>query len=150
MRDLAPSLATMVPLTVRRSQTVRQALLQRNWCRNIIGGMTVAAMSEFIHLWHALEGVQLSDASDCLRWRWTSDGAFSVRSAYEALHLPSQTLPWATLLWDTWAPLKTKLFLWLAFRRRHWTADRRRRHGWTRMIAAYSATRCQRPSTTSS
>ena len=33
------------------------------------------------------------------------------------------------LIWKTWAPLKVKIFLWLAFRRRHWTGDRRRRHG---------------------
>ncbi|KAF8701133.1 hypothetical protein HU200_033795 [Digitaria exilis] len=31
--------------------------------------------------------------------------------------------------WPTWTPLKVKLFLWLAFLRRHWTADRRLRHG---------------------
>ena len=102
---------------------------QRSWCRAIVGGLSVAAMAKFIHLWHTVRDIQLSDASDSLRWRWTSDGAFSVHSAYDALHLPSQAMPWATLLWDTWAPLKTKLFLWLAFRRRHWTVDRRRRHG---------------------
>lgn len=33
------------------------------------------------------------------------------------------------LIWKTWAPLKIKVFLWLAFRKRHWTGDRRRRHG---------------------
>jgi hypothetical protein len=32
-------------------------------------------------------------------------------------------------IWDTWAPLKIKLFLWLAIRKRHWMADRRQRHG---------------------
>ena len=29
----------------------------------------------------------------------------------------------------TWAPLRVKILLWLAIRGRHWTADRRRRHG---------------------
>jgi len=33
------------------------------------------------------------------------------------------------LIWKTWAPLQVKIFLWLAFRRRHWTGDRRARHG---------------------
>ena len=33
------------------------------------------------------------------------------------------------LIWKTWAPLRIKIFLWLAFRRRHWTGDRRLRHG---------------------
>lgn len=31
--------------------------------------------------------------------------------------------------WRSWAPLKVKIFLWLAFKRCHWTRDRRRRHG---------------------
>ena len=33
------------------------------------------------------------------------------------------------MIWKTWAPLRVKIFLWLAFRRRHWTADCRARHG---------------------
>jgi hypothetical protein len=33
------------------------------------------------------------------------------------------------LIWKIWAPLKVKIFLWLALKRRHWTADRRHRHG---------------------
>jgi hypothetical protein len=32
------------------------------------------------------------------------------------------------VIWKTWAPLEIKIFLWLAFRRRHWTGDRRLRH----------------------
>jgi hypothetical protein len=32
-------------------------------------------------------------------------------------------------LWQSWAPLPVKLFLWLACRGRVWTADRRRRRG---------------------
>lgn len=38
-------------------------------------------------------------------------------------------MPGADLIWETWAPLRLKLFLWLAMRRRHWTANRRARHG---------------------
>ena len=33
------------------------------------------------------------------------------------------------LIWKTWAPLHVKIFLWLAMKRRHWTGDRRARHG---------------------
>jgi hypothetical protein len=32
-------------------------------------------------------------------------------------------------MWKSWAPLRVKLFLWLACRRKIWTADRRRRRG---------------------
>lgn len=33
------------------------------------------------------------------------------------------------MIWKAWAPLKVKIFLWLSFHRRHWTNDRRKRHG---------------------
>lgn len=35
----------------------------------------------------------------------------------------------AKLLWKSWAPPKTKLFMYLAINRRTWTAERRHRHG---------------------
>lgn len=41
------------------------------------------------------------------------------------------------MLWKTWAPLRIKIFMWLAFRRRLWTADRRRRHGLQTRDACY-------------
>jgi hypothetical protein len=52
-----------------------------------------------------------------------------VQLAYQALHLGSHLVPGCVRIWETWAPLRVKLFLWLAVRRRHWTTDRRRRHG---------------------
>jgi len=45
------------------------------------------------------------------------------------LHAGSTPFLGHKLVWKTWAPLKIKIFLWLALRRRHWTGDRRRRHG---------------------
>jgi hypothetical protein len=62
-------------------------------------------------------------------WKWTSDGKFTVRSAYNALHIGSHPFQGCQLIWDTWAPLKVKIFMWLALRGRQWTADRRCRHG---------------------
>jgi hypothetical protein len=45
------------------------------------------------------------------------------------LHEGSTPFVGHSLVWKAWAPLKVKIFLWLALRRRHWTTDRRRRHG---------------------
>lgn len=45
------------------------------------------------------------------------------------LHAGSSPFLGHKLVWKTWAPLKIKIFLWLALRRRHWTGDRLRRHG---------------------
>jgi hypothetical protein len=50
-------------------------------------------------------------------------------SAYRMLHAGSTPFLVHKLIWKTWAPLRIKIFLWLAFKRRHRTGDRRRRHG---------------------
>ena len=39
------------------------------------------------------------------------------------------TLAGSSWIWKSWAPPRVKFFAWLAFRKRLWTADRRRRHG---------------------
>jgi hypothetical protein len=62
-----------------------------------------------------------------VRWRWSSSGQYSAQSAYLVLQQGQTALPGAKLIWDTWSPLRVKLFLWLACRGRIWTADRRRR-----------------------
>jgi hypothetical protein len=66
---------------------------------------------------------------DVIRWKWTPDGRYSARSAYLLLHQGITTFPGADILWGCWAPLRVKLFLWLACRRRVWTADQRLRRG---------------------
>jgi hypothetical protein len=45
------------------------------------------------------------------------------------LHAGSTPLLGHKLIWKTRAPLRIKIFLWLAFKCRHWTGDRRARHG---------------------
>jgi len=44
-------------------------------------------------------------------------------------HSGSIHLDGHALIWDTWAHLKVKIFRWLSFLKRHWTTDRRCRHG---------------------
>jgi hypothetical protein len=44
-------------------------------------------------------------------------------------HCLQGPIPGCDRLWGTWAPLRVMIFLWLALRRRRWTADRRRWHG---------------------
>ena len=45
------------------------------------------------------------------------------------MHSGSIKMSGHRLIWKTWAPLHVKIFLWLAMKRRHWTGDRRARHG---------------------
>jgi hypothetical protein len=96
--------------------------------QDITGGLTVEAIIEYLNLWDRLEGVQLhQDREDVVRWTGSPDGRYSARSAYQLLHRQLPRRPEARLIWKSWAPLRVKLFMWLACRGRIWTADRRRR-----------------------
>jgi hypothetical protein len=94
-----------------------------------MGSMSMAAIAEFLDLWEATADMNLHEQQDMIVWRWTSDGKYSAKSAYKMLHTGSIPFRGHSLIWKTWAPLKVKIFLWLSFRKRHWTNDRCARHG---------------------
>ena len=70
-----------------------EALPNGNWIRQITGGLSVPAIAEYLNVWRAVRDVHLSDDADRLVWKWTPDGAFTVKLAYRALHMPSYPLP---------------------------------------------------------
>ena len=127
--DIARCLCQFVPPRTRRRQTVRQGLLNRSWVQSISGGVSMQAIHEYLALWDTLQDIQLNDQPDQTVWRWANDGAYSAKSTYYMLHSASTPFLGHKLIWKTWAPLRIKIFLWLAFRRRHWTGDKRARHG---------------------
>jgi len=112
---MAPTLISFVSRRHIRMETVASALPNGNWIKQISGGLTVPAIVEYLNVWDQVRNVQLADPDDRLVWRWTADG---TRSAYKALHSASHPIPGCDRIWATWAPLRVKLFLWLAIRRR--------------------------------
>jgi hypothetical protein len=63
-----------------------------------------------------MDTVTLNDQPDKIVWQWTPDGSYSARSAYRMLHTGVVPFLGHSLIWQTWAPLRVKIFLWLAFR----------------------------------
>jgi hypothetical protein len=54
-------------------RTVKDALFNRRWVRDITGARTAAVLLEYAHLWATLENVQLRPLeSDRFVWRWTA------------------------------------------------------------------------------
>jgi len=129
VKDLAPSLLEFVSQRDIKTTTVAEGLAGRAWVRQISGGITTPAILDYLRLWDLVSQTQLSDSDYRLIWRWTADGKYTPKSAYQALLTASHPIPGCSRIWATWAPLRVKIFLWLAIRGRHWTADRRRRHG---------------------
>ncbi|TVU02441.1 hypothetical protein EJB05_52059, partial [Eragrostis curvula] len=112
------------------SRTVKDALNELCWVRDIFGGLTVAAIVDYLHLWDALHEFELQDdRPDKHIWTRTASGVYSTKSAYDAFLLGGIKFEPHKRLWKAWAPLKCKIFLWLAILNRCWTADRLERHG---------------------
>lgn len=126
---LAPHLCKLIRPKIRRRHTVAQALHQKQWIKDIVGFATVQALTEYVHLWHALTGVQLSPGvEDIVSWRWAPSG-YTARSAYRAFFQGAIKFAAHKLVWRAWAPLKVKFFMWLAVKDRLWMAERRHRRG---------------------
>lgn len=114
----------------RRNRTVREALDNRRWVRDITGAPNTAVLLDYIRVWDDLTDVVLSPGTaDRFIWRWTNDGVYSASSAYRAFFLGRVPLLGASLIWRAAVPPKVKFFFWLAIHGRLWTAERRKRHG---------------------
>ena len=112
-----------------KPQTVSQGLQNDCWITKITGGLSVPAIHECLQVWDLISEVTLWEGTpDRFIWKWSPNGEYTAKSAHKMLHAGSVSFPGSSLIWRTWAPMKVKIFLWLAFRRRHWTADRRIRH----------------------
>ncbi|WVZ82473.1 hypothetical protein U9M48_029730 [Paspalum notatum var. saurae] len=114
----------------RRGRTVREALQEDQWVRDIVGAPTAAVIDEFLCLRELLHDVQLrADVPDRFVWRWTADGSYSSSSAYQLFFAGRTPLAGAPKIWKASAPPKVKFFCWLVLHGRPWTAERRHRHG---------------------
>jgi hypothetical protein len=93
-------------------------------------GLSVDHIQQFYKLWEMLANVLLDNESeDSITWKFTNNGCYSAKSAYnmQFLGLTTSTMP--TFVWKSWAPQKCKTFTWLILQNRVWTADRLEKRG---------------------
>jgi hypothetical protein len=48
-------LTTLIGPPIKKTSTVQQALLNQTWVQDIRGGLSVATIIEYLHLWDHLE-----------------------------------------------------------------------------------------------
>jgi hypothetical protein len=124
LKSLAPNLYRH---SKRKNRTVQDALQHGRWINDIRHNLTITLLSEYIKIWEvlALECPQLTEGvEDSITWRWMANGEYNAKSAYLFQFEGITTSPLATLTWEVWAPVKCKIFSWLAIQNRVWTADR--------------------------
>jgi hypothetical protein len=84
---------------------------------------------QFLKLWFLVQEITLQDGLEDSSWKFSANGLFSTRYAYQAFFARQTALPAARQVWDSFAPLNHKFFGWLAIRDRCWTAVRLERRG---------------------
>lgn len=111
--------------------SVAQGLSGNRWIKDIRGGVSTAALSQYLNLWDELHQVHLSDGmADTLVWCHSSDGSFSTSSAYKLFFAANKIFPCAGAIWKSKAPARCKFFMWLVVHQRCLTADNLQRRGW--------------------
>jgi hypothetical protein len=82
------TLKSMVPSLFLKSKqkrlTVQMAVQEYRWINHILPILNSQEMMEYMALWEQVGMVQLEEGmEDTIRWRWTPDGEYTTRSAYQ-------------------------------------------------------------------
>ena len=126
---IAPLVFAMVQTRVVNKRMVQQALSDNSWLVDYQLGFSFMAQIQLMHLIQAIGTVPWdAEGADEFTWPCSSSGSYTARSTYDRLCVGYTRSPMATCIWRSLAPLKCKLFAWLAMQHRIWTSDRRARH----------------------
>ena len=126
-RDIAPSL---YKLAWRKHLKVKDQLLNQSWTRGLWRMSTVEEMAEFVALWDLVQNVQLTSEEDQIQWKWSADGMYSAKSAYEVQFKGSFCSFRPNHIWRAHAEGKHKFFTWLLVQEKLLTADKQQARNW--------------------
>lgn len=130
IQELAPALMPYVRRRGWKSLSVADGLRDNSWTKYIIGGLPVLASWQYLQLREIVTQQQLlPDTPDAHQWLPSSTGIFSTKSAYLCFFNGSVRFEPYKRLWKSWAPLKAKIFAWMALLNRCWTAERLTKRG---------------------
>jgi hypothetical protein len=109
-RDLAPNLYR---LAWRKNLPLCEELADDKWTRGLWRTTTTEEMAEFVTLWSKVQEVQLTDAEDEIRWRWSANGRYSAKSAYSFQFRGSYCSFNSKAIWKAKVEGKHRFFAWL-------------------------------------
>lgn len=103
-----------------------------NWNLDLRRRLSDVEIAEAGDLSHKLQNVTLNEDEDRRNWKWTADGAFTVRSCYLSLLPPSFFVDFPhKIVWNNNVPTKISFFTWLVHHNSLLTQDNLERKGRT-------------------
>jgi hypothetical protein len=128
LKDTVPFLFS---LCARKNLTVAQALDNQRWTKHLRHELMPEALIEVVSLWEKTQHVNLqNDLEDSVTWRWTESGSYTAASAYAIQFEGAARRNYKEIIWSTDAPLRCRIFAWLAVQGRCLTADALAQRGW--------------------
>ena len=109
----------MVATKRKNSRTVADALNENAWIGDIAEGMTEESCLQCIRLWEAIERVQRDEEEpDKFSRKGSKTGRYTARETYKTLCRGREAFAMFKPVWKSYAPLKCKIFGWLALKYR--------------------------------
>ena len=125
--DIFPDL---FKLAWRKNRSVKEELEHQSWTRGLWRMESVNEMANFITLWDLVQSVQLTEEPDTIRWKWTSHGDYSAKTAYNIQFAGSHSQFQGSTIWKAEAEGKHKFFAWLLVQSKLLTADNLSKRQW--------------------
>uniref|UniRef100_J3N9Y1 Reverse transcriptase zinc-binding domain-containing protein n=1 Tax=Oryza brachyantha TaxID=4533 RepID=J3N9Y1_ORYBR len=103
------------------------------WMRCMGQNFSPERVQDFLRIWERMSeaDTQLTTGNnDCIEWKVANSGEYTAKSAYVAQFAGRTRSHEADLIWNTWAPSKCKIMVWLLLKNKIWTADRLQVRGW--------------------
>jgi len=119
--DIFPDL---FKLAWRKNKSVKEEVHNQNWVRGLWRMQTVEEMANFVKLWDLVQEVQLNNEPDSITWKWTSDGNYTAKSAYNVQFLGSYSHFNGESIWKAESEGKHKFFAWLMVQCKLLTTDK--------------------------
>jgi hypothetical protein len=87
-------------------------------------------MASFVELWDSVQERQSTEEPEKIQWRWTADGNYTTKSAYNAQFLGSFSTFNGNSIWKAETEGKHKFFAWLLVQCKILTADKLTTRQW--------------------
>jgi hypothetical protein len=124
VQDIAPNLLATVGHNVSTNARFRKLWYNTDGLtfEDVKNNLPAREASEFMALLNLVGSIdRFMTEPDQFIWPWESSGVYSARSTYKMLCHGTITWEGAECIWRSWAPLKCKIFCWLAWRDMMWT-----------------------------
>jgi hypothetical protein len=79
---LAPNVYNYVPLKLRRTRTVFEAMQDHTWVTDIRSALVWHGLAEYLELRDNMDAFGLNTTDDIYHWKSEPSGIYSTRSAY--------------------------------------------------------------------